>query len=108
MNENSMFSSWFETVILKTLEKYFEKFLDLANQRSVKPIFIQKKNVGLYYDGVSKDTLKAYEEKGLKRCEPIQGGNVYYHVDELERFMLKYQVKSPKKGGKRNGTSKAA
>lgn len=95
MNENSgnVFSSWFEKLLISLLEKYFETFLKLAEERASKPKFIKQKNISDYYDGCSVDTLAKYEEKGLKRCEPIEGGNVFYSTEELDRFMLKYQAK---------------
>lgn len=89
-NTGNVFSNWFEKLLLNLLEKYFDRSLQLAEERVNKPVFIQQKNVPLYYDGVSLPTLKKYEDLGLKRCEPVEGGNIYYPVSELDRFMLSY------------------
>lgn len=93
MNETNgnVFSNWFESLLLKMLEKYFDRFIELAEQRNIKPGFIKRKNACKYYDGISENTLLKYEDEGLKRIEPIEGGTVYYSIEELNRFMLLYQ-----------------
>lgn len=90
-NSGNVFSLWFEKILLSTLEKYFERFIELAEDRERKPAFIKQKSVSKYYEGVTPDTLKKYEALGLKRCEPVTGGNVYYSIKELDRFMLEHQ-----------------
>ncbi len=65
--------------------------LNLAEQSIEKPEFIQQKDVPKYFGGISINTILSFESKGLKRCEPISGGKIYYHRKELERFMLDHQ-----------------
>lgn len=91
-NTGNVFSNWFEKLLLNLLEKYFDRFLQLAEERANKPEFIQQKSVPRYYEGVSMPTLKKYEKLGLKRCEPVEGGNIYYQASELDRFMLLHQI----------------
>lgn len=90
-NDSNVFSKWFENLLLKMLEKYFDRFMEMAEQRSVKSGFIKRESACKYYDGISVNTLLKYEDKGLKRIEPIEGGTVYYSIAELDRFMLLYE-----------------
>ncbi|MBO0421400.1 hypothetical protein [Enterococcus plantarum] len=83
-NVDNVFSNWFENSLLNLLEKYFDKFTELAEARVNKPRFIKQKNALKYYDGINAATLKKYESLGLKRCEPIEGGVVYYQTSELD------------------------
>lgn len=86
-----MFSEDYEQELLKQQQKVYMKLLELAEKQAQKPPFIQQKNVSKYYDGVSIGTLLKYEKNGLKRYEPISGGNVFYYTKELDRFMLENQ-----------------
>ena len=90
-NIGNIFSDCFENLLLNLLEKYFDKFVKIAEEQVDKPVFIKQKNAIKYYDNIDAATLKKYELQGLKRCEPIEGGSVYYHVKELDRFMLSNQ-----------------
>lgn len=83
-----MFSEAYEQELLKQHQETYAKMLELVEVQSQKPPFIQQKNVPKYYDGISIATLLKYEKKGLKRYEPISGGNVFYYTKELDRFML--------------------
>ncbi|MBO0467555.1 hypothetical protein JZO73_08410 [Enterococcus plantarum] len=87
----NIFSNWFENSLLNLLEKYFDKFTELAEIRVNKPRFIKQKNTLKYYDGIDAATLKKYELLGLKHCEPIESGVAYYQTSELDRFMLSNQ-----------------
>lgn len=86
-----MFSEDYEQELLKQHRETYAKMLDLVENQVQKPPFIQQKNVSKYYDGVSVGTLLKYEKNGLKRYEPIEGGNVFYYTKELDRFMLENQ-----------------
>ncbi|WP_348920152.1 hypothetical protein [Enterococcus rotai] len=90
-NTGNVFSNWFEKLLLNLLEKYFDKFTELAEARVDKPGFIKQKNALKYFDDIDAATLKKYESLGLKRCEPIEGGIVFYQTSELDRFMLSNQ-----------------
>ncbi|MBL1225849.1 hypothetical protein [Enterococcus sp. BWR-S5] len=86
-----LFSKEFEQKLLEESQVIFEKMLNLAEQSVEKPEFIQQKDVPKYFGGISINTVLSFETKGLKRCEPISGGKIYYHRKELERFMLDHQ-----------------
>lgn len=86
-----MFSFEYEQELLKQHQQTYQRMIELAEQQVQKPPFIQQKNVSKYYDGVSIGTLLKYEKNGLKRYEPIEGGNVFYYTKELDRFMLENQ-----------------
>lgn len=86
-----LFSKEFEQQLLEESQVIFEKMLNLAEQSVEKPEFIQQKDVPKYFGGISINTVLSFETKGLKRCEPISGGKIYYHRKELERFMLDHQ-----------------
>ncbi|MGX7203524.1 hypothetical protein BCR22_14035 [Enterococcus plantarum] len=90
-NVGNVFSNWFENSLLNLLEKYFDKFTELTEARMNKPRFIKQKNALNYYDGIDAAMLKKYESLGLKRCESIESGVVYYQTSELDRFMLSNQ-----------------
>lgn len=85
-----MFSKDYEARVFEEQKRVFDQLLKLSEQRVLKPEFIKKKNVKKYYDDISDDTLRKYEKLGLKRHEPIEGGNVFYHTKELDRFMLSH------------------
>ncbi|UDM74020.1 hypothetical protein [Vagococcus fluvialis] len=86
-----MFSEDYEQELLKQHRETYAKMLKLVEAQAQKPPFIQQKNVPKYYDGISIATLLKYEKNGLKRYEPISGGNVFYYTKELDRFMLENQ-----------------
>lgn len=86
-----LFSKEFEQKLLEESHVIFEKMLNLAEKSAEKPEFIQQKDVPKYFGGISINTILSFESKGLKRCEPISGGKIYYHRKELERFMLDHQ-----------------
>ncbi len=86
-----VFSKEFEQKLLEESQVIFEKMVNLAEQSVEKPEFIQQKDVPKYFGGISINTILSFESKGLKRCEPISGGKIYYHRKELERFMLDHQ-----------------
>lgn len=86
-----MFSEDYEQELLKQHRETYSRMLELVELQAQKPPFIQQKNVSKYYDGISIATLLKYERNGLKRYEPISGGNVFYYTKELDRFMLENQ-----------------
>lgn len=86
-----MFSEDYEQELLKQQQETYIKMLELAEEQAQKPPFIQQKDVSKYYLGISIGTLLKYEKMGLKRCEPVEGGNVFYYTKELDRFMLENQ-----------------
>ncbi|WP_086348501.1 hypothetical protein [Candidatus Enterococcus clewellii] len=94
MNENdsNVFSRWFENKLLDLVEKLFNRFMSMKEQQTTPAGFIKQKNALKFYDGIDAKTLSEYEALGLKRCEPIEGGNVFYEIAELKRFMRKYQT----------------
>lgn len=83
-----MFSENYERELLKQHQEAYQRMVELAEKQAQKPPFIQQKNISKYYDGISIVTLGKYERMGLKRFEPISGGNVFYYTKELDRFML--------------------
>lgn len=85
-----VFSDNYEQKLLEEQKEIFSKWIQLAEQLAEKPRFIQQKNVTKYYEGVSIGTLLKYERLGLKRCEPVADGKVYYYTKELDRFMLEH------------------
>ena len=86
-----MFSESYEQELLKQHQETYQRMVELAEKQAQKPPFIQQKNISKYYDGISIGTLGKYEKQGLKRYEPIEGGNVFYYTKELDRFMLENQ-----------------
>ncbi|MGX7150588.1 hypothetical protein [Enterococcus ureasiticus] len=55
-NIGNIFSNCFENLLLNLLEKYFDKFAELAEARVNKPVFIKQKNALKYYDGIDAAT----------------------------------------------------
>lgn len=86
-----MFSESYERELLKQHKETYQRMVELAEKQAQKPPFIQQKNVTKYYDDISIGTLLKYEKMGLKRYEPVEGGNVFYYTKELDRFMLENQ-----------------
>lgn len=91
MQVNGLFSEDYERELLRKHQETYEKMIELVEKQAQKPPFIQQKNVSKYYDGVSIGTILKYEKMGLKRYEPVEGGNVFYYTKELDRFMLENQ-----------------
>lgn len=93
MDERSnVFSSWFESLLIAKLGNLFDRFIELSKQYNEKG-FIKRENALKYYDDISEGTLIKYENMGLKRYQPIAKGTVFYSREELNKFMLRFEIK---------------
>lgn len=86
MNPFSVLSEKFEQALLEYLTKVFEKLLASAEKNAIKKRYVKRTKVSSYVD-VSAKTLLKWEKEGLKRIEPVDGGDSYYDLQEIDRFM---------------------
>lgn len=74
---------------LKTIEELLTLLVTLIQEKEAYPLGIMTQKDLLTKLNITPNTLKSWENKGLKRLEPpIEGTRtIYYKVDEVIKFL---------------------
>ncbi|WP_239256647.1 MerR family transcriptional regulator [Listeria ilorinensis] len=83
-------SKEFESNLSQTIAETFNQLKEAAENSAIKKRWIRQADIQQYVE-VSAKTLREWERRGLRRCEPIEGGGVYYDLEEIDTFMKKYK-----------------
>lgn len=84
-------SKEFESNLNQTIAETFNQLRESAESAAIKKRWIRQADIQQYVE-VSAKTLREWEKRGLQRCEPIEGGGVYYDLEEIDRFMSSHQI----------------
>ncbi|MCH4169343.1 MAG: hypothetical protein LKF42_08820 [Streptococcaceae bacterium] len=82
-----------QEAIDKLVDFVFDKVDEELKQRQIlltEPKFISQKKLIDEYE-LAYNTLAKYEELGLKRSEPIEGGKIFYETADVIDFFRKYK-----------------
>lgn len=91
MEKQNIFSDLFEKEMIESIIKLVDQYL-LVHENQADSGFIKRENALKYFDDISEGTLIKYERLGLKRYQPIEKGTVFYSKEELNKFMMKFEI----------------
>lgn len=88
---DTLFSESFEKELISKIFSLVRQSLELSQSNDQRG-FIKRENAQAYFDSISEGTLIKYEDLGLKRYQPVEGGTVFYRKEDLDEFMLQYKI----------------